>query len=361
MARRIQSGQWKMKNLKDNPYVQDILSQGESLKIALAQFDDSVIKALAESIQRGRFDRILLTGMGGSYFAAYPTWLILANAGLPAIHVDCAELIHHCRGLVTQSTLVWITSQSGRSAEIVSALELIQQTGASLLASVNDLNSPLAQAAQKNVISIHAEAEKTVSTRTYINTLALGQLAALYLTYEDFKQGMQDLKITADGLIEYFSDWENHLQKIKDRIPLPRNLILLGRGYSLAAAYTGALILGEASKFAAIGMQAGEFRHGPFELASPNLTVFIFAGPSETQELNRRLHKDLNDAGAHALWVTTPEEPDHETCIHMPHAQGIGIPLAEIVPVQILTIYLALENNVEPGKFLRTGKITLSE
>lgn len=350
-----------MNKLKDNPYVQDILSQGESLMAALAQFDSSAIKRLAESLQRGDFDRIVLTGMGGSYFASYPIWLMLANAGLPAILVDCAELIHHCRALITPRTLLWVASQSGRSAEIISVLELSKQAGATLLATVNDLSSPLAQAARKNVIPIHAEVEKTVSTRTYINTLAVGQLAASGLLNGNLEQGMDDLKSTASGIVAYFADWENHLQVIMDRVPPPRNLILLGRGHSLATACAGALILGEASKFAAIGMQAGEFRHGPMELASPDLTVLLFAGPLETQELNRRLHKDLNKAGARALWITSPEEADHETSIHMPHAQGIGIPLAEIVPVQMLTIHLALTNNVEPGKFFRVGKITLSE
>jgi glucosamine--fructose-6-phosphate aminotransferase (isomerizing) len=350
-----------MNSLKNNIYVQDILSQGESLKAALAQFDGSELLPLAASIQRGRFDRIVLTGMGGSFLASYPSWLILANAGLPAIFVDCAELIHHSRGLVTQGTLVWVTSQSGRSAEIVAALDLIKQKGATLLATVNDLESPLAQAAHKNVIPIHAEVEKTVSTRTYINSLAVGQLAALYLTRGDLKQGMENLEATAAGLSEYFSDWENHLRVIRDRIPLPRNLILLGRGSSFASACTGALFLGEASKYVASAMQAAEFRHGPLEIITPALTVLLFAGPQETRELNQRLYRDLIDAGAHAIWIAAPEDTSNEIGINMPRAQGIGLPLAEIAPVQMLTIHVALETNIEPGKFLRTGKITLSE
>jgi glucosamine--fructose-6-phosphate aminotransferase (isomerizing) len=218
-----------------------------------------------------------------------------------------------------------------------------------------------AQAAQEYIVPIHAEAEKTVSTRTYTNTLAVGQLTALSLTNGNVEQAKDDLRVTASGLLEYFADWENHLKVIKERIPPPRNLILLGRGYSLASACTGALILGEASKFAAIGMQAGEFRHGPMELVSPDLTVVLFAGPQETQQLNRRLHQDLNDAGARALWVTSPEGADDSASIHMPRAKGIGCPLAEIVPIQLLTIHVAMANNVEPGKFFRTGKITLSE
>ena len=116
---------------------------------------------------------------------------------------------------------------------------------------------------------------------------------------------------------DYFSDWETHLQTIQERITPTPNLILLGRGSSLAAVYTGALILGEASKVAAIGMQAGEFRHGPMELASEKLTVLLFAGPRETQELNSHLHKDLNEAGARSVWITTPDNIQLEPQIPM--------------------------------------------
>jgi glucosamine--fructose-6-phosphate aminotransferase (isomerizing) len=349
-----------MNPLHHNSYVQDILSQADSVKVALAKFDSTSLKPLAHSTQRGDFDRIVLTGMGGSLFASYPIWLQLVNAGLPAFWMDCAELIHHARPIITKRTLVWITSQSGRSAEVISALEIVKQMGATILATVNDLNSPLAQAAPY-IIPIHAEVEKTVSTRTYVNTLAASQLAVLVLTNGNIQKGLDELNFTADGMADYFSDWENQLQIIRERIqPIP-NLLLLGRGSSLAAAHTGALILGEASKVAAIGMQAGEFRHGPMELASEKLTVLFFAGPHETQGLNSRLHKDLTEAGAHAIWITPPDTSSIGPQLRMPRAIGIGLPLAEIIPIQMLTIHMAVENGIEPGKFFRSGKVTLSE
>jgi glucosamine--fructose-6-phosphate aminotransferase (isomerizing) len=121
------------------------------------------------------------------------------------------------------------------------------------------------------------------------------------------------------------------------------------------------LILGEASKVAATGMQAGEFRHGPMELASEKLTALLFAGSLETQELNSRLHKDLNEAGAHTVWITTSDKTQLEPQLLIPKAIGIGLPLAEIVPIQFLTIHLAVENGIEPGRFFRSGKVTLSE
>jgi hypothetical protein len=112
-----------MKPFHEVPYVQDILSQPDSLKSALAKFDASPLGALKDALQRGDFDRILLTGMGASLHAAYPAWLALVQAGLPAMWVDTAELIHHAPELVTPRTLYWLFSQSGRSAEIVSALD----------------------------------------------------------------------------------------------------------------------------------------------------------------------------------------------------------------------------------------------
>jgi glucosamine--fructose-6-phosphate aminotransferase (isomerizing) len=209
-------------------------------------------------------------------------------------------------------------------------------------------------------LPIHAQVEKTVSTRTYVNSLAVNQLAAMSLANDDLTQGWEDLRVTSSGLIEYLGNWEEHLRTLQDRLPPPRTLVLLGRGASLASAQAGALILGEASKFAAIGMQAGEFRHGPLELVSPDLTVILFAGPEETREINRRLHRELNEAGARALWVS-PAEADEPGALPVPVAQGIGLPLAEILPVQLLTIHVAVANRVEPGKFFRVGKITLSE
>jgi len=349
-----------MNPLHQNPYVQDILSQADSVETALTRFDSTTLKSLIQSMQRADFDRIVLTGMGGSLFACYPIWLQLINAGFPAYWIDCSELVHHAQPIITKRTLVWITSQSGRSAEVVAILNIVKQAGATILATVNDLKSPLADAASYRV-PIHAEAEKTVSTRTYVNTLVVSQLTVLALTNGDVQKGLDELHATADGMTDYFASWETQLQTIGEHVKRTPDLILLGRGPSLAAAYTGALILGEAAKVAAIGMQAGEFRHGPLELASDKLTVLLFAGLQKTQELNAHLHKDLNEAGAHPIWITATGDTQLQPQLRRPHAVGIGLPLAEIIPIQMLTIHLAQENGIEPGRFFRSGKVTLAE
>ena len=340
--------------MTNNPYILDILSQPDALKTALEQFDPAPLAPLANAIRNNNFDRILITGMGGSLYASYPVWLMLAETGLPALWVDTAELIHHTPRLVTPKTLLWMVSQSGKSAEIVSGIGL---KPASLITTVNNMESPLAKAAQYHV-PIHAGAEHTVSTRTYLNTLAVGQLAVLVLLGKDVETARTELMQTISVMQDYLADWESHVEEIGKAVGFPKRLATLGRGVSLAATYTGALILGEASKYMATPYQAGEFRHGPLELATPDLTVLLFEGPQETRDLNLRLLKDLRGYQVNAFWIGS-EKNDWQ--IQIPHVPAIGLPLMEILPLQMLTIHFAEQIGVEPGKFFRTGKIMLTE
>jgi glutamine---fructose-6-phosphate transaminase (isomerizing) len=347
-----------------NPYILDILSQPNALQTALERFESAPLAPLATAIQRGDFDRIVLTGMGGSLYASYPAWLTLAAAGLPVMWVDTAELIHHVPGIITPRTLLWLFSQSGKSAEIVSALNFERMPRpAALLATVNDLNSPLAKATEtfdglSARLPINAIVEKTVSTRTYINTLAIGQLAALALLSRDVESARSLLEQTVTTMERYLSSWEKRVAKLGEQIGFPKRLAILGRGPSMAAVYAGTLILGEAAKFLAAPYQAGEFRHGPLELANPDLTVLLFAGPLETRDLNLRLLNDLRGYHINAFWIGADT---NEWQIEIPKVPAIGLPLMEILPIQLLSIHFATQIGVEPGHFFRTGKITLSE
>jgi glucosamine--fructose-6-phosphate aminotransferase (isomerizing) len=278
--------------------------------------------------------------------------------------IDTAELIHHARKLITPRTLYWLFSQSGRSAEIVSALDfgLLPPPGA-IIATVNDLESPLTNITRSFndlsvCIPVNAAVEKTVSTRTYVNSLALSQLAALALCGQEIAPDLEALLETTAAMQAYLESWEARVQHIGELLGFPKRLVLLGRGISLATAFTSTFVLAEAAKYSATPFQAGEFRHGPLELATPDLSALIFAGPPETRDLNARLLKDLRDYRSAAFWVGADPQ---EWWIEIPQAPVIGMPLVEILPIQLLSIHLAQQISVEPGHFFRSGKVTLAE
>ena len=366
-----------MDNLDKNLYLLDILSQPQAIRLALAKTDLLPLKALSQLVNAGYFDRILLTGMGASYYGLYPAWLHLAAAGLPAVWVDAAELVHHAPAFVTGRTLLWIASQSGHSAEIVSLLRQIENRPlAGLLAMTNDLSSPLAQAVLqrevgglKALLPLRAEPESTPSTRTYLHTLAIGQLAALCLAQAELAPHLAALQVTADGIAAYLQDWRAQIEQLAHSIgDGTRSIVLVGRGFSLTSALSGALNLQEAAKLPALGLQAAEFRHGPLEMAGPGITVFIFAGDNGSSEqasarsLNLKLWQELRSLGVNA-WLFHAASPGggEGGILSIPNSIGIGLPLAEIIPIQLLCVYLCKQAGINPGMFRHIGKVTTEE
>ncbi len=374
-----------MEDLSANAYLLDILSQPAALRQALAQTDLAPLVSLRQALLDGRIDRIVLTGMGASYYGLYPAWLQLASAGLPAAWVDAAELVHHAPAFITPRTLLWVCSQSGHSAEVLALLRQLEARSparrppAALLAQANDLSSPLAQAARGDssgmrlLLPLHAEPEATPSTRTYLHTLAISQLAALALSGAGLAPHLAALQAFSDSLEDYLDVWQVRFALLGAALeeaaaPSP-SIVLVGRGPSLTSALAGALGLQEAARIPALGLQAAEFRHGPLEMAGPGLTVFVFAGENSEQgsagvwDLNRRLWEELRGLGVNA-WLLTPSPLGHcerSEAISLPAASGIALPLAEIIPVQLLSLYLGRRLGHTPGAFRHIGKVTTIE
>jgi glutamine---fructose-6-phosphate transaminase (isomerizing) len=341
-----------------NDYLNSVLSQANDLRSALAKFDPALLVGAAKRIQS--FDRIVLTGMGASLYAGYPAFLTLAQRGLPAWHVEAAELLHHAAALITPRTLLCVISQSGRSAEIVNLLSEAKERAPGLIVAItNDPGSPVAQAAEV-VLPICAGAERSVSTRTYVNTLAVLQLTAAVLAGDGCAAIREDLGRTIEAVDSYLSSWNSAVDELTRLIQTPSRLFVLARGRSLATAWTAGLILKEGSRALVEGMSSAQFRHGPLELADSGLTAIVIAGSAESADLNRRLAADLARYGARTLWLGSAPSSRLPT-IRIPEVPDGGLPIAEIIPLQLLNLPLARLAGIEPGAFRNLGKVVTSE
>jgi glucosamine--fructose-6-phosphate aminotransferase (isomerizing) len=348
-----------------NFYIQDILSQPDALRTGLGQFNPHRLMPMTQGLAYREYDRIIITGMGASLYGAYPAWLILTRASIPSLLVDGSELLHYARGLLNERTLLWVLSQSGLSAEVVALLdELSASPVGGILAMTNDPGSPLASAADAAVF-LHAEPEISVSTRTYLNTLALAQLTALALVGAPLEKTYAELQQAVDSLELYLREWQLHVQEIGAMVGRPNSLAVLGRGPSLANVQTGALVQMEAAKYPALGMAAGQFRHGPLELVGTGDVQILLAGEDITLSLQRRLFEDLYAFGTTPLWLDCRLKKETsippEACLPAPQVPDAGLALGEILPLQLLSVHLAQLAGREPGKFRYISKVTTKE
>ena len=343
-----------------NAYIEDIKAQAATLRMAVNRFDGKGLQEIHNAMKSGAIDRIILSGMGASLNAAYPAYLALNQGNLPVNLVNTAELLNYLQASISAHSLLWLNSQSGRSIETVRLLEGIRHHAPRVvLACVNEAESPLALAAGIT-LPIHAGEEATVSVKTYSNMLAVNLLAAYTLLGWDVEQLRNEMLDTVELMEAYLQDWDNQLARLEKLTSDVSSLVFTGRGSSLAAVWSSALISKEAAKCAFEGMHAAEFRHGPLELCQPGFVAVIFAGPEETRAQNRDLAGDVLKYGGKVVWVSEQKDPDLPSFM-LPDVSAHTRPLVEILVGQMLSVVLARRKGIEPGYFRYVGKVTLKE
>jgi len=339
-----------------NLYIRDILSQPATLRVAL----DRYAKTNLEKLNLADFDRIILSGMGSSFNAAYPALMELSRQSVPVQLVNAAELLHSLSGMIGSRSLLWLNSQSGRSAELVHLLERIQPAPpGGLLTFVNDVASPMAERADI-CMPIYAGEESTVSTKTYTNMLAVNLLAAIQLIGTDVSAALLEMRDTADAMESYLADWVSHVQELDSMLDDFEQLYILGRGSSLSAVWNGSLNNKEAAKCSFEGMHAADFRHGPLEVVESGVTVFIFAGTGTAPAMHRDLARDIVAYGGKVIWVDSSADVEFPSLL-LPKTGELSLPLVEILPMQLLTLVMAARKGIPAGQFRHISKVTARE
>jgi glucosamine--fructose-6-phosphate aminotransferase (isomerizing) len=336
-----------------SPFELDMLAQADALRDFLSAPRPRGL--VSESI--AAYPRVIITGMGSSHFAGLRTWRQLVAAGLPAWWVGTAELLDSLE-LVADGSLLVVTSQSGASGETVALLDALRERGvaAETIGVTNDEHSPLAHAADL-VVALHSGEEATVSTKSYINTLAAHEdLVARLLGGDqadvsgDLERGLRPLESGGHAV-------PSAIAAATVAAELPR-IAVIGEGDHGATALYGGLIIKESTKLPAEGFVAGNFRHGPLEMAGPGLTaLFIGVRAAPEGEPLRRLAADVADTGATVLTLGDTTMPGCDAVADDMAGGFPGLVLGALV-CQRFSVSLARARGIVPGEFRFGQKVT---
>ncbi|WP_338559938.1 SIS domain-containing protein [Erwinia sp. E_sp_B04_7] len=306
------------------------------------------------SLDLSHYDRIVLSGMGSSDYALIPIERELIAQGYSVWRIDAGRLLD-MPNIVTSKTLLWMTSQSGMSGEVVAALGRIRRPK-TLIGLTNDINSVLAQKADI-VVELKSGEEATVSAKSYLNTLVASYRTLYALTGQDEQPLLQEVRGILPKVAEIIQQ-RTPVRKITDRLFRHTNprVAMVGMGADAATALTGALIIKEASKVSAEGFIGGEFRHGPMETSGAGMLTVLFGDGSDSTL--KTLAGDLLNNGTDVVTVGPAAYAKSQWL----EASG-EIPLTRLLCamlwVQHLTVTLARGNGMVPGEFLYGKKITV--
>ena len=344
----------------------NILAQPASHRAVLAFHQDAGhanLRACAGKIRNGQ-GRVIVTGMGGSLFAAVPAVSHLQQQGYLAHAVESAELLHYGIASLRAADLGVVVSRSGESIEPVLLAEKMRDAGMTVIAVTNVPGSKLEQLAHLT-LPIGSQADKLIAVQTYTGTLLTLLLLAEEVSAGD-SQPLNDACAAALPALSAHIDRCVHAGDSWQDLLTGGTLYLLGRGPALGSVWEGTLLFHETAKAAAVGMSSGQFRHGPAEVVSKDFRAVIFGSPLQTQALDRALADDLFSLGADVRWIGPSAE--HGDGVHhapslvdWPEIPPLLAPLFEIVPLQVAAYRLALWRGITPGDFRYVSEVTSSE
>ncbi len=254
----------------------------------------AALAALAEDLRANPPSVVVTCARGSSDNAAtYAKYLIETLAGIPVS--SSALSVSSVFGAEMQPgrVLVLAISQSGRSPDLLAAVEAHRRAGARVVALVNDASAPLADLAHW-VLPLHAGPEKSVAaTKSFIASLAgVAALtaqwtgdAALGTALQRLPAGLEIASRTAPfDLVEGLSG--------------ASNLFVIARGYGFAVAQEGALKLKETCALHAEAYSAAEVRHGPMTIIDAGFPIIAFATSDASGESVREAAREFAGRGA---------------------------------------------------------------
>jgi glucosamine--fructose-6-phosphate aminotransferase (isomerizing) len=257
-------------------------------------------------------------------------------------------------------------SQSGASAEIVKlAHEVSKQRARAFLISItNGLDNGLAARADVRVDTWAGE-ERGPSTMTFAAAMAtLAGLARLIAgdgvdtAVDRTRTAVEGAALSAERLLD---DPQAVAADLEAWHADRKVIAVIGRGPARAATEMGALVLKESGVMAE-SFEAGAFRHGPLELAGPDMTAVVMATEPETRRLDLGLAADLVEAGANVLVVTPDgEAPKGARSVATGYLDRALLSAVSIVPIQLLAWRLAQSRGRTPGAYTRASKVTTRE
>ncbi|MBT6647441.1 MAG: glutamine--fructose-6-phosphate transaminase (isomerizing) [Thaumarchaeota archaeon] len=304
--------------------------------------NDERIEDVVNLISKAK--NLYITGSGTSYNAARITkYLFSKYAKLKIEPIISSELPFSPDIIEENSTLIAI-SQSGESADVLEAVKIAKESNSKILSIVNHLNSSLSQESDA-VINLNCGPEIGVAaTKSFTS-----QLAILYkITNKICNQCMNlDWEKISDGISKVL-DNDSKIKELAKDLKEVSDIYILGRGIHFPIAKEAALKLKELTYIHAEGIPGGELKHGPLALMDSNVYVIIINPEDSTYQDTLNSANEIKARGAKIIGISNKKNSAYDYWIEIPEIEEVSYPLIEIIPIQLLAYYAALEKDTDP-------------
>jgi len=294
--------------------------------------------------------KIYTIGAGTAAFAAGQIARYFREVGLEAYELRSYE-ISNFLSIINQKDLIITVSQSGETADTLEIVEALKQQKTKIISIVNMVGSTLTRLSDFSFLSRSGPEICVASTKAYTAQLTWGYLLAQTIT-GNYQVAQRTIHQAAKQLQQYFAEptYQITLKKLAKKLAKQEHAFILGKGQHFYSALEGALKVKEITYKHFEGFSAGELKHGVIALIEKGTVVFGIVG-NDLAEKNDVLNA-LAEVRARGAKVVGIAADNHEFFTDYLFAPDLGSldPVSKVIPLQLLSYYLALELGNDPDK-----------
>lgn len=344
----------------DHFMLKEIHEQPETIRNAMRgrlQVEEGTVvlgglRDVQEKLCRAR--RFIITACGTSWHAGLVGEYLFEELARIPTEVEYASEFRYRNPVIQPDDVVFLISQSGETADTLAAGREARQKGATVLGIVNVVGSSIARESHGGVY-VHAGPEIGVaSTKAFTSQLTVLSLITLMLARakgtideKHAKLLSQELAMIPEKVQRILDATTAQVKRIAREFNHVQNFLYLGRGANFPVALEGALKLKEISYIHAEGYPAAEMKHGPIALIDENMPV-VFVVPKDG--IYEKVISNLQEVKARkGRIIAIANEDDHEIeemaefVVRVPRTYGYFGPILNVIPLQLLSYYMAVE------------------
>lgn len=304
-------------------------------------------------------DRIILSGCGTAYHAGMVGEYLLETMARVPTEVEIASEFRYRNVPTDKNTLQFVISQSGETIDTLAALREAKRKGMKCLGIVNNVASTIARETDGGIY-IHAGPEIGVAaTKSFTSQVAVMTLLSLllgrirHLSTTDGLEMIEEMEAIPDKIVSILQQ-ADHIKAIAHKYANAEGMLFMGRQINYPVAMEGALKMKEISYIYASGHPSAELKHGIIALVKPDLPSVFIAPHDAVFEKNISNIEEVKARKGPVIAVATEGHPHIENVaddvIYIPRCPSLLSPLLTVVPLQLLSYYVAVARGCDVDK-----------
>lgn len=314
---------------------------------------------MASAMNRAK--RIFLLACGTSYHACTAAAYAFSNLAKVAVTpVVASEFIDGYSTLVDSDTVVLAVSQSGETADTLSAVRGAKDRGATVLGISNVMGSTLTRLSDVYIGQNSGPEMGVAATKTFTAQVSVLIKLAVALARKRMVLGKKDLDVLEAGFNQlpewistFLSTQQERVKRIVEKYSDRKSFCFLGRGISVATALEGRLKLLELSYLPAIAYPAGESKHGFISVVEEGYPVIFVAPKDEAYSKIIGNVMEMKARGAQVIGVVGEQDSEisslSDETIKLPSGiPSLLTPIVYILPLQLFAYDMAVRKGYDP-------------